>query len=66
MPPMGSVKNHIPLKPLEDSSLTYNESKDISLRVSKLEDMIKGMASKDDLKGIKEDLDRIFNCLLIS
>ena len=40
------------LKLLEDSSFTYDESEDISFRVSKLEDMIKGMASKDDLNGM--------------
>ena len=71
MPPKGSGKNHIPLKPLEDSSPTYDEMEDISFRVSKLEVMIKGnvkihdlvklekkMASKEDLNGMpsKEDL----------
>ena len=56
MSPKGSGKNHTPLKPLEDLSLTYNESEDISFRVSKLEDMIKGMDSKDDLKGIIGDI----------
>ena len=68
--PKVSGKNHSPLKPLEDSSLTYDEMEDIYFRVSKLEDMIKGnvkmknlvklennMASKYDLKGMdtKED-----------
>ena len=42
MPLNGSGKNHTPLKPPEDSSPTYGEMKDISFRVSKLEDMIKG------------------------
>ena len=60
-----------PLKTLEDSSPTYDEMEDISFRVSKLEDMIKGnvkigdlvklenkMASKEGLKRMagKEDL----------
>ena len=56
MSPKGSGKNHTPLKPPEDSSLIYDESEDISFRVPKLEDMIKGMAIKDDIKGIKEDI----------
>ena len=70
MPPKGSGKNHTPLKPQEESSLTYNEMEDIYFKVSKLEDMIKGnvkiddlvklenkMASKDDIKRMssKED-----------
>ena len=42
IPPKVSVNNHTPLKPPEDSSLTYDEMEDISFRVSKLEDMIKG------------------------
>ena len=64
IPPKGSGKNHTPLKPQEYSSPTYEEMKDISFRVSKLEDMIKGnvkiddfaklekMATKEDLKGM--------------
>ena len=63
--PKGSGKNHLPLKPPKDSSLTYEEVEDISFRVSKLEDMIKGnvkiddfaelekkMATKEDIKGM--------------
>ena len=71
MPPKGSGKYHTPLKPPYGSSPTYDEMEDISFRVSKLEDMIKGnvkiddlvklenkMAIKEDLKGMgrKEDL----------
>ena len=67
----GSGQNHAPLKPLENSSPTYDEMEYISFRVSKLEDMIKlnmkiddliklenKMASKEDLKRMasKEDL----------
>ena len=57
-------KSHSTQTP-EDSSPTYDEMEDISFRVSKLEDMIKGnvkiddivklenkMASKEDLKGM--------------
>ena len=60
-----SGNNHAPLKPPEDSSPTYKEIEDISFKVSKLEDMIKGnvkiddfaklekkMATKEDLKGM--------------
>ena len=63
--PKGSGQNRTPLKPPKDSSPTYDEMEDISFRVSKLEDMIKGnlkiddlvklenkMASKEDLKGM--------------
>ena len=63
--PKGSGKNHTPLKIPDDSSSTYEEMEDISFRVSKLEDMIKGnvkiedfaileknMATKEDLKGM--------------
>ena len=64
IPPKGSGKNHTPLKPPEESSLTYNEMEDIYFKVSKLEDMIKEnvkivtlkmenkMASEEDLKGM--------------
>ena len=64
-PLKGSGKNHTPLKTPEDSFLTYGEMEDVSFRVSKLEDMIKGsvkmdnfvklenkMSSKEDLKGM--------------
>ena len=71
MPPKGSGKNHTPLKHPENSSPPYDGVEDITFRVSKLEDMIKGnvkiydfpklekkMATKDDLKGMagKEDI----------
>ena len=48
MTPKGSGKNHTPLKPPEDSSPKYEEMEDISFRVSKLEDMIKGNVKIDD------------------
>ena len=72
MTPKGSGKNNTPLKTQEDSSRTYEKMEDISFRVSKLEDMIKGnvkiddfaklekkMATKEDLKGMasKQDLE---------
>ena len=65
MPPKGSGKNHAPLKPLEDSSPTYDEMEYISFRVSKLEYMIKLNVKIDDLIKLeikmasKEDLKRM-------
>ena len=62
IPPKGHVNNHTPLKPIEDSSLTYDEMEDVSFRVSKLEYMIKGNVKMDDLvklennMSIKEDI----------
>ena len=50
MSPNGSEENHTPLKQRQDSSLTCNESENIYFKVSKLEDMIKGMDTKKDLK----------------
>ena len=49
MPLNGSGKNHTPLKPLKESSPRYDEMEDISFRVFKLEDMIKGNVKIDDL-----------------
>ena len=46
--PKSSGKNHTPLKPVEDSSPTYDEMEDNSFRVSMLEDMIKGNVKIDD------------------
>ena len=65
MPPKGSGKNPTPLKPPEDSSVTYDEMEEIYFRVSKLEDMIKGNVKMDDLVKLekkmasKEDLKRM-------
>ena len=62
IPSKGSGKNHTSLKPLEDSSPTYDEMEDINFRVSKLDDMIKGNVKMDDLVKLenkmasKEDL----------
>ena len=65
IPPKGSGNNHTPLRPLEYSSPIYDEKEDMSFRVSKLEDMIKGNVKIDDLvnlennMSIKEDLKRM-------
>ena len=56
MPPKCSGKNHTPIKPLEDSSLTYDKIEDISFRVSKLEDMIKGIVVMDELFKFKNKM----------
>ena len=56
MSPKGSGKNHTPLKPPEDSSLTYDEIEDISFRVSKLEDMIKENVKMDDLVKLENKM----------
>ena len=56
IPPKGSVNNHTPLKPPEDSSPPYEEMEDISFRVSKLEDMIKGSVKIDDFDKLKNNM----------
>ena len=57
MPPKGSGKYHTPLKPLEDPSPTYDEMEDISFRVSKLEDMIKGNVKIEDFAKLEKKMD---------
>ena len=57
MTPKGSGKNNTPLKPLEDSSPTYEEMEYISFRVSKLEDMIKGNVKIDDFDKLEKKMD---------
>ena len=49
-------KNHTQIKPPEDSSLTYDEMEDISFRVSKLEDMIKGNVKIDYLVKLENKM----------
>ena len=60
MPPKGSGKNHTPLKTPEDSSSTYDEMEDemedISFKVSKLEDMMKGNVKMDDLVKLENKM----------
>ena len=59
--------NHTPLKPPEDSFMTYDEIEDRYFRVSKLEDMIKGNMKIDDLVKLennmssKQDIKRMDN-----
>ena len=65
IPPKWSGKNHTPLKPPEGSSSTYEEIEDISFRVSKLEDIIKGNVKIDEFAKLekktptKEDIKRM-------
>ena len=42
MAPKGGGRSHTLIKPLEDSSMAYDESEDLSFWVSKLEELIKG------------------------
>ena len=53
----GSGNNHTPLKPPKDSSPTYDEMEDISFRVSKLEDMIKGNVKIDNFVKLENNMD---------
>ena len=54
--PKWTGKNHAPLKPPEDSSLAYDESEDMSFRVSKLENMIKANVKMDDLVKLENNM----------
>ena len=68
MPPK---KNATPAKQLEDSSVTFDESEDMSFRVSRVEGLVKGLVSKGELdqsinklrgdlvKNMKGDLDNL-------
>ena len=56
IPPKWSGNNHTPLKSPENSSPTSDEIKDISFRVSKLEDMIKGNMKIDDLVKLEKNI----------
>ena len=59
MPPN---KNATPAKQLEDSSMTFAESEDMSFHLSRVESLVKGFVSKGELdQGInklKEDLEK--------
>ena len=46
MPPK---KNATPAKQLEDSSVTFDESEDMSFRLSRVEGLVKGLVSKGEL-----------------
>ena len=56
MPPKLNGSSHTPLKSLEDSSMTYDEMGDISFRVSKLKDMIKGNVKIDDFDKLEKNM----------
>ena len=46
MPPK---KNATPAKQPEDSSVTFDESEDMSFRLSRVEGLVKGLVSKGEL-----------------
>ena len=57
---------HTPIKPRKDSSLSYDESEDLSFQVSKLEDLIKGTVRmiylvnlENKMNNIEENMKRI-------
>ena len=58
MPLKGSGNNINPLKPLEGSSPAYEEMEDISFRVSKLEDIIKGNEKIDDFAKLENKISK--------
>ena len=53
--PKGGRRSHTPIKPLEDSSMTYDESENLTFHVSKLENLIKGSMRMIDLVTYRED-----------
>ena len=55
----GGGRIHTPIKPLEDSSLTYEESDDLSFQTSKLEELVKGFVRKVDLDDLKGELEKM-------
>ena len=57
MPPKGSGKNYTPLKPPEDSCTMYDEMEDLSFRVSKLEDMMKGVVKGIDFINLENKME---------
>ena len=53
---MGGRKAKTPSKLAKDSSMTYEESEDMSLQVSQLEGLVKGFVSKRDLEKSMDNL----------
>ena len=49
---------HTPIKPPKDSSMTYEESDELSFQTCKLEELVKGFARKADLDDLKEELEK--------
>lgn len=58
MEPKGGERIHTPIKPLEDSSMTHEESDDLYFCTSKLEELFKGFGRKVDLDDLKEELEK--------
>ena len=55
-------KNHTPAKSPEDSSMTYEESENMSFLLSQVESLVKGFVSKGELEesmnSLKGDLEK--------
>ena len=56
--PKGGGKNYTLVKPLEDSSLTFEESEDILFQMSNLEQHIKGSMKQIDLANLQGEFER--------
>ena len=54
MSPKGGGRCHTAIKPPKDSSMTYEESEDLSFLTSKLEERIKWFVRKVYLDNLKE------------
>lgn len=59
-PKCHSKNNHTPVKPLEDSSMTYDESEDLSFWISKLEQQIKGSTKIVDLDNLHGEFNKLY------
>ena len=59
---MSSKRNATPIKSIEDSSMTYDESEDMYFRMSQVESSVKGFVSKGDLEksvyNLRKDLEK--------
>ena len=60
MAPKSGGRIHTPTKPLEDSSMTYDEEQDLYSQMSKLEQEIKGLVKMVDLTNLNEYLEKMF------
>jgi hypothetical protein len=59
MAPKCGGRIHTLIKSPEYSSLTYEESDDLSFRMSKLEELVKGFDGKVDLDDLKGELEKM-------
>lgn len=56
-------KNDTPVKPTKDSSMTHEESEDMSFHMAELEGLVIGFFSKGDLEKSMNILDKSINKL---